>query len=372
MQVLAVPGAPPAGRRKSAAQQVPRTRTGCWSCRDRSVKCDGRTWLARPPVFWLLTDLLPLPETRPRCQKCARLKLSCHYGIRLQWVEDSEARGICHGRQGVWSSNGTARHGKGKPHSKSASISSQPPSSPLALRPASAASASPTFFLNTFDGDIQHYLVVSGSGRSAPAYITLPGMDSFLDKKEAEDSEEESGYPCVARPAIEKQKQPTSDRPPHRSRGRHQKFDLWRPVSLNPAGLANCLTESDEYILQFYVQVVCSTTTILDDEFHNPQRYALIPMTSSSERVLAAVLAIGATKLAYNDARFRRRALYHRHQVIANLAGLLEDIHTDHTRYLEALASTMILCWCDVCSYPTTLPWPVDIGFVLTFHAVIR
>ena len=280
--------------------------------------------------------------------------MSCHYGVRLQWVEDSEARGICHGRQGVWSSNGTAR--RGKPHSKSASISSQPASSPLALRPASTAVASPTFFLNTFDGDIQHYLVVSGSGRSAPAYITLPGMDSFLDKKAADDSEDESGYPCVARPRTENRKLPASDSPPHRSRGQHLRFDLSTPVALNPAGLANYLTESDEYILQFYVQVVCSTTTILDDEFHNPQRYALIPMTSSSERVLAAVLAIGATKLAYNDARFRRRALYHRHQVIANLAGLLEDIHTDHTRYLEALASTMILCWCDVCPYPHHTP----------------
>lgn len=41
MQVLRISTAPPQSRRKSASPQVPRTRTGCWTCRDRSVKCDG-------------------------------------------------------------------------------------------------------------------------------------------------------------------------------------------------------------------------------------------------------------------------------------------------------------------------------------------
>ena len=60
-------------------------------------------------------------------------------------------------------------------------------------------------------------------------------------------------------------------------------------------------------------------------------------MTTSSDKVHASVLEIAATKLAYNDSRFRRRALIHRQKVILNISGLLWDINSDTTTYLEAL-----------------------------------
>lgn len=295
-----------------------------------------------------LADLSPPVETKPRCRKCDKLGLACRYGMRLQWIEDSEARGVCHGREGVWSSKPTAQR---KRPAKSRSLSLSLPEF-MSRKPArtlqSTDLTSPTFFLNTSNGDIENYYLVSRSSTMSFPQGARPTMASFLDSQTCEDQKDDSEYPCVAvsRGARRSQSQPEDAQG---AMVRTLDFYSSIPMMLNPSGLPVHLNQHDEYILQFYVNIVCSTTTILDDEFHNPQRYVLIPMTTSSERVLAAVLAIGATKLAYNDARFRQRALFHRHRVIANLSGLLEDIDADSTRYLEALASTMILCWSDVC-----------------------
>ncbi|KAG7145442.1 Arginine metabolism regulation protein II like [Verticillium longisporum] len=43
-----------------------KTFTGCWTCRDRHVKCD---------------------EQRPHCRRCTVGGFTCHgYGVRLAWV----------------------------------------------------------------------------------------------------------------------------------------------------------------------------------------------------------------------------------------------------------------------------------------------
>ncbi|KAL4922134.1 fungal-specific transcription factor domain-containing protein [Aspergillus aurantiobrunneus] len=56
---------------------ISRARTGCWTCRARRIKCD---------------------EGHPVCRRCARSNVSCGYGVRLIWHEESIARGVCHGR----------------------------------------------------------------------------------------------------------------------------------------------------------------------------------------------------------------------------------------------------------------------------------
>lgn len=292
----------------------------------------------------MYTDLLrPCLETRPQCVKCEKLSLPCRYGIRLQWVEDSEARGICHGREGVWSSG----KGAAKVRSRSPSVSPRHKPTLLTRTSLSAGAKSSTFFLNTSNDDVQYYLRNARNPPPALRCTGYPGMRSFLDSETPDDQEDGTYYPCVARSEGDSQGRKSGKTSEHYAEGMLG-FHLPIPIVLNPGGLAQHLNQSDGYILHFYVGVVCSTTTILDNELHNPQRYLLMPMTTSSEKVLAAVLAIGATKLAYNDSRFRRRALFHRQQVISNISGLLGDINTNTTRYLEALASTMILCWCDV------------------------
>lgn len=349
MQISSITAVPSRGSRQGTAPQVPRTRTGCWACRDRSVKCDGTgclTAAATISLRELSANILPPVETKPQCRKCEKLGLSCRYGVRLQWIEDSEERGICHGREGVWSSKQTSQR---KRPPKSSPLS--PPASRKSLRIARTSDpTSPTFFLNTFSEDVQHYYIVNCSRSAYSQGGTCPAVGSFLDSKTYEDQKDDSEYPCVAPHGGSRRRGSQPEDPlGAMDVGSSLGFCSSVPMMLNPTGLSICLDEEDEYILQFYINVVCSTATILDDELHNPQRYVLIPMTSSSERVLAAVLAIGATKLAYNDSRYRQRALFHRHQVISNLSGLLQDINTDPIRYLEALASTMILCWSDVC-----------------------
>ena len=46
----------------------PRSRTGCWTCRTRKVKCD---------------------EGRPICGQCTRLGHTCDYSARLSFREDT-------------------------------------------------------------------------------------------------------------------------------------------------------------------------------------------------------------------------------------------------------------------------------------------
>lgn len=50
------------------ARLPPRSRTGCWTCRTRKVKCD---------------------EGRPVCGQCARLGHSCDYSPRLAFRDDT-------------------------------------------------------------------------------------------------------------------------------------------------------------------------------------------------------------------------------------------------------------------------------------------
>jgi len=52
----------------SRARLPPRSRTGCWTCRTRKVKCD---------------------EGRPICGQCTRIGHTCDYSARLTFREDT-------------------------------------------------------------------------------------------------------------------------------------------------------------------------------------------------------------------------------------------------------------------------------------------
>lgn len=55
--------------RETAGRKAPRTKTGCWTCRERKVRCD---------------------EQKPNCGNCSRLSLGCAgYGARITFRDDT-------------------------------------------------------------------------------------------------------------------------------------------------------------------------------------------------------------------------------------------------------------------------------------------
>lgn len=70
-------------RRQSVpGQSESRGRAGCWTCKNKHVRCS---------------------REQPHCARCRRLKLPCSYEMRLLWQEDAIRRGISLGREGTWS-----------------------------------------------------------------------------------------------------------------------------------------------------------------------------------------------------------------------------------------------------------------------------
>ncbi|KAK9470469.1 uncharacterized protein V1510DRAFT_422997 [Dipodascopsis tothii] len=57
-------------RKSSSAEtkKTPRSRNGCWTCRNRKIKCD---------------------EVHPKCTPCSRLRISCDYTRRLNYKDDT-------------------------------------------------------------------------------------------------------------------------------------------------------------------------------------------------------------------------------------------------------------------------------------------
>jgi Fungal specific transcription factor domain len=261
--------------------------------------------------------------------------LSCQYGIRLQWVEDSMARGICHGRQRqqhAWSMNQARRRDRPLPKSTK--------------RERTTGASRPTFFVNTSNDDILYYLQVVHPESQDCLAPPQPYANIFLENGRI-DGVDEFSLPCVARPEENNpEKQALANSVTPRDVVPNYRYVL--PQTLSSPEMIRSLDQFDCYILQFYDKVVCSSTTLLDNEKHNPFRFLILPMVFSSANILNAVLAIGAMKLSLTDTRFRQRALIHRQRALTDLSGTLGHISGDLTRYLVALTSTLILCWCDV------------------------
>ncbi|KIW73001.1 hypothetical protein PV04_01156 [Phialophora macrospora] len=245
---------------------------------------------------------------------------------------------MCHGRQGVWS-----RASNQRTHQKLGDARTATPRlDRRASTPSSSSSSwgeqqqqqhqSETFFLNTFTRDLNFYWfgqseLTHSNRRSKPDRTRWPGArdetSSALDQ--AIDA------PCVAR---------------------HPKSSTDRLRLLGPsrslADFTSELTQNDGYILQYYDEIVCATTTLLDDRRNNPFRYLISPMATRSKSVLTALLAVSASKLAYKDARFQPRALYHRQRALSEIRYAMPLVDSDRSRRLETLASVLMMCWCDI------------------------
>lgn len=275
--------------------------------------------------------------------------LQCQYGIRLQWVEDSAARGICHGREGVWSSSGqskntrTDRRGSCGSSVSSIDASRDPQDRGLVLLPRQERKV---HLLNTFTRDIKAYFEERLSETKSLTRTLDPGS------KESDGAIRSDLWPCGK--ALKLQDDLGDDL------ARDQASTLCLDAAIfgelampSPSGMftatmARSLDDIDGHILRYYDTIVCGKAGLLDDELNNPLRYVIFPMAVSSPIILSAVLTVGATKLSQQDPRFIRRILLHRQTILTYLTTSLQRMEHTDMGYLEVLACIVMLCWSDV------------------------
>jgi hypothetical protein len=75
----------PMSQGSSSPTRNRKTFSGCWSCRERKIKCD---------------------EAKPTCRQCMKSRLECKgYGLRLQWIinkqADAEFPGVSNPRRNI-------------------------------------------------------------------------------------------------------------------------------------------------------------------------------------------------------------------------------------------------------------------------------
>ncbi|KAI2710362.1 transcriptional regulator family: Fungal Specific TF [Penicillium roqueforti] len=242
---------------------ISRARTGCWTCRARRIKCD---------------------ETHPICRRCARNNAPCGYGLRLVWHEESLARGICHGRAGVWS--------KRKDIRKRELEQVEDTSSPWTEHTADRT----WMFLNTTMTDLQIHF-----DGTQPNY---------------------KGMKPISQPS------PLSP---------------WLNT-IAPGQRSDC----DPVLMSYFEHIICSSSTLVDSASYNPYRYLILPMALQSEGLYHAALAISANTLKLSDQRYRLPALEHHHRALNHLRGLLNQDSWTENELDEMLGLVLMLCWFDI------------------------
>ncbi|RAL00322.1 Zn(II)2Cys6 transcription factor [Aspergillus ibericus CBS 121593] len=248
------------------ASTISRTRTGCWACRVRRVKCD---------------------ETHPVCRRCARNNRPCRYGLRLTWLEESVAKGICHGRKGVWSKNGQK-----KGDTDLADLAKRVQcSTPIPHRQ--------WMFLHTSVHDVERFCV------------GYQGTNDMI-------------WPKYTR-----------------------QLSLSPAMSTVPV-TGQSRSTNDPTLLAFFEAVICSSSTLVDNAQSNPYRYLILPMALNSEGIYHAALAISANTLRLSEARYRVPALEHHHRALLYLRTLLgRDSWTDR-ELDEILGLVLMMCWFEI------------------------
>lgn len=284
---------------------ITRTRTGCWTCRSRRIKCDGMH-SALPTYVSYLADLRH-SEARPVCLRCSASgkNLKCGYDVRLTWQEDHEARGVSHGRTGVWSKAG--RPTKASKHVKSPSEDFNSPRFPHIEN---------ARFLNTTFNDVEMHFG-HGDHLETDEVEVAEGELNDWDFMEYEDLRPDPGSPQKA-------------------------------LSLIPRSCST--SQHDPMLLSYYEAVICSSSTLLDDERNNPYRHVLLPMALESPGIYHATLAISANILRLAQSEYAVVALDHRQKALRRLIALLEHGGTGTSHEMdEMLGLVLMLCWFEVC-----------------------
>ncbi|KAL2866073.1 Zn(II)2Cys6 transcription factor [Aspergillus lucknowensis] len=250
---------------------ITRARTGCWTCRARRIKCD---------------------ETRPVCRRCARLNVSCGYGLRLTWHEESIARGVCHGREAVWSKHNTSGNRRANRQR------SNRPQAGVGPKRQETYSGLPRswMFLNTSVNDLE-------------LYFDLPQDDT--DKRTS------TGQPTLS-------------------------------PSLSTLAPSDTRSQYDATLMAFFEGIICSSSTLVDNAHCNPYRYLILPMALASEGLYHATLAIAANTLRLSNPTYRVPALEHHHHALGHLRGLLAQDEWTERDLDEMIGLVLMLCWFEI------------------------
>ncbi|GLA23316.1 hypothetical protein AnigIFM63326_007906 [Aspergillus niger] len=222
-----------------APSTISRTRTGCWACKAR----------------------------------------------RLTWLDESIAKGVCHGRAGVWSKNGRKR----KDVSDEQGLE-------MVRHTLPNASHQQWMFLNTSADDVN---------RLCMEYQTVYG--GILPS--------------------------------------HQRRLLLSPALNTMPATASHRSSEDQMLLAFFEAVICSSSTLVDNVQSNPYRYLILPMALNSDGIYHAALAISANTLRLSKVRYRVPALEHHHRALLYLQSLLDRDSWSDREMDEILGLVLMLCW---------------------------
>ncbi|KAI9740433.1 MAG: hypothetical protein M1834_005013 [Cirrosporium novae-zelandiae] len=299
-----------------------RTRTGCWTCRARRVKCDGEN--SSPKAQSKTNERVKFPEKHPVCARCSRNNLICGYGLRLIWHEDALARGMCHGREGVWS--------------KQRNITPGRPGRNIGLdlqlkRKAEYAARLSQMLPRDRGNKFEQYLHHTGPAR----FLNTTIKDLQLYFRYDDETEERN-----SRTASEERQIST----PNVELNEVTHMNLQCHLSAIPGKFVS--SSHDSALLSYYEGIICSTATLLDDELHNPYRYVILPMALQSEGLYHATLAIAANTLRLAYPKYAVVALEHRQRALKSLIRATRKAEWNAEEMDEMLGLVLMLCWFEI------------------------
>lgn len=239
-------------------------------------------------------------EQQPVCEKCLKSHSACHYNVRLVWKDESSKRGICHGREGVWSK-------KGKGPTKGTPAGDDVPT----RFPVQNA----LHFVNTTYDDM---ILYHGSD-SSDTSLNLDEHEGTVVELDSE------GYEITAAEDVHNGPVP-------------------KALSLVPVSRRH---DGDSMLLSYFESVICSSSTFLDD-WSNPYRHVLLPMALQSQGLFHATLAISANTLRLTSPTYAVIALEHQREALKHLIRLINAENKDTKTLDEILGLVLMLCWFDI------------------------
>ncbi|KAJ5586349.1 hypothetical protein N7450_006136 [Penicillium hetheringtonii] len=104
----------------------------------------------------------------------------------------------------------------------------------------------------------------------------------------------------------------------------------------------------DPILMSFFEQVICSSSTLVDNSLYNPYRYLILPMALESQGLYHATLAIAANTLKLSDSKYSLPALEHHSRALGHLRALLSHDSWGEKELDEMLGLVLMLCWFDI------------------------
>ncbi|KAJ5088916.1 hypothetical protein N7456_012532 [Penicillium angulare] len=107
-------------------------------------------------------------------------------------------------------------------------------------------------------------------------------------------------------------------------------------------------SDYDPVLLSYFEDIICSSSTLVDNAHYNPYRYLILPMALESDGLYHATLAIAANTLCLSDSRYRLPALEHHHCALVYLKEILGHKTWGEKELDEILGLVLMLCWFDI------------------------